>query len=80
MSLPAWWGRELPCGCVRGVKLCAEAVLLWDAVADAHKLLAQAYALNAPTILQNAAYGRSLSAFTAHVDIATESAVQEPML
>lgn len=28
----------LPCGCVRGRRLCAEAIALWDAVVEAFKV------------------------------------------
>lgn len=85
-SLPSWWGASLPCGCVRGVRLCAEAVSLWDAVADAHKVLADAISiritLNLPIVRdrEQRAYDNALAAFNAHVEIAAEPAVQAPML
>ena len=36
---------RLACGCVRGITLCARAEALWDAVADAHKLLVHEHRL-----------------------------------
>lgn len=81
MSLPTWWGRELPCGCVRGVKLCDEGEIRWDAVADAHKPLSRLRDYEGReyrSLLSD--YNAQLETFLMHVDIAAEVAVQEPML
>lgn len=85
MSLPAWFGSRLPCGCVCGVRLCAEAEALWDAVADAHKDVASAWGdqrLGIPVNLDRVKvpYEAALAAFSAHVEIEAEPAVQGAML
>jgi hypothetical protein len=82
MSLPAWWGSSLPCGCVRGVKLCDEAVRLWDDVADAHNVLAKSWTLHngVDTAIARGHYDEALSRFTAHIEIEAEPAVQGMML
>lgn len=84
MSLPSWWGTSLPCGCVRGVKLCSQADQLWDAVADAHNEVAQAARLSgvnsSGASVAVRLYEKQLAAFSAHVEIEAETAVQATML
>jgi hypothetical protein len=63
--LPRWWGLRLPCGCVRGVKLCAEAERLWEAVAEAHHAYAQEHSVRIGR-LRRVDYDEALAAFNAH--------------
>lgn len=80
-GLPSWWGASLPCGCVRGVKICGEAEALWDAVADAHKAIAAVTSFWGYEYRgARNAYDDALAAFSAHVEISVESAVQRTML
>ena len=89
MALPPWFGNHLPCGCVRGVKLCAEAEALWDDVADAHNVLAATWRENIPQwgayeprlLAARKGYDAAMDAFMSHVEVAGEaSAVQGAML
>lgn len=80
-GLPSWWGAALPCGCVRGVKLCAEGEALWDAVADAHKPLATLrdyYSREYRSLISD--YNARLENFNAHVEFVAEAATQESLL
>lgn len=85
-ELPSWWGVSLPCGCVRGVRLCSDGEQLWNAVADAHKPLAR-WLLSDRTFYRyteikaaRSDYDAALTAFTAHVEPSPEFAVQEVLL
>lgn len=81
-GLPSWWGSSLACGCVRGVRLCAEGERLWNAVADAHNEIAKAFR-NAPELPHSGvglAYRAALQDFNAHVEVVAEAAEQRPML
>lgn len=88
MSLPSWFGSTLSCGCVRGIKVCAEGERLWDAVADAHNALAAVWREKVehggsyePRLLAaRRPYDEALAAFTAHVEVDAKVGVQAVML
>lgn len=83
-GLPSWFGVSLACGCIRGVRLCRDAEQLWDAVADAHNVLAAAFRarvnISDARLPEVDGYNRAMAAFQAHIEIVADDAVQGAIL